>query len=97
MLAHLHQRRHHRAVQEALEEEQVRVFGHLAQLLQVVAYVHEGAWNSDQALFHNTARTFHHREGQRHCRLSRQGCKSGKEPAGRMTGVAIPRLDQYSG
>lgn len=51
---HLNQRRDYRAVQEAFEKQQIRVVGHLAQFLQVVAYVHEGGWNSDQALFHNT-------------------------------------------
>lgn len=81
MKTHLNQRRDYRAVQEAFEKQQIRVVGHLAQFLQVVAYVHEGGWNSDQTLFHNTPCYLVVRQGQRHCRHERrrEGVKERRE------------------
>lgn len=64
---HLHERRDDRAVEEALQEQQVCVVGDFTQLLDIVTYVHEGGWNSNGALVHNQLRI--HGPGAVHRRM----------------------------
>jgi hypothetical protein len=54
-LTYLREGRDDRAVEEAFQEQQIRVVGDLAQLADIVTYMHERGWNSNGAL-HNWLR-----------------------------------------
>lgn len=71
---HLYERRDDRAVEEALQEQQIRVVGNFAQFLDIVTYVHERGWNSNGALVHDQC------WDDRTC-----GQDNGQRPAERMT------------
>lgn len=75
---HLDERCNYRAVEKALQKQQVRVIGNFTQLLDIVTYVHKRSWNSNDALVHNLLRIHGPRTAHRRIRLRQYSSGWGK-------------------